>query len=133
MGNVGTLHSDTGCIDDANATNGCSTDPTVLDRSRGTVLRISFDPQTSGNFAGANIEEPENWGVLQTGTGYDLRGATSVTFDVRSPNGAVVQFGVGRCVTNFTPISQKWTKMSPALSCLVAPSRPAASFPPTLA
>ena len=73
--NLGTIHIDTGCIFDATAANGCSTDPNALDRSRGTVLRISFDAQTAGNFAGVNIEEPENWGVLQTGTGYELRGA----------------------------------------------------------
>jgi hypothetical protein len=132
IANLGTIHIDTGCIDDAGAANGCSTDPTKLDRAHGTVLRISFDAQTSGNFAGVNIEEPENWGVLQTGTGYDLRGATSVTYDVRSPNGAMVQFGVGRCVTSFMPISQNWTTMSVSLSSLVAPPGLAVSCPPTL-
>src|SRR5260370_2263735 len=130
--NLGTIHIDTGCIDDANATNGCSIDPTVLDRTHGTVLRISFDAQTAGNFAGVNIEEPENWGVLRTGTGYDLRGATSVTFDARSPNGAAVQFGVGLCVTGFMPISQNWTTISVSLSTLVAPTGQAVSCPTAL-
>jgi len=118
-GNLATIHIDTGCIDDPNAATGCSTDPNVLDRSHVTVVRFSFDAQTSGNFAGVNIEEPENWGVLQTGTGYDLRGATSVTFDIRSPNGAMVQFGVGGCTTPYTaPIATTWTTITLALDSL---------------
>jgi hypothetical protein len=116
---LGTIHIDTGCIYDATAANGCSTDPNVLDRSRGTVLRISFDAQTAGNFAGINIEEPENWGVLQTGNGYDLRGANSVTFDVWSPNGARVQFSIGGCTTAYTdPIPKTWTTVTIALNSL---------------
>lgn len=114
--NLATIHIDTGCISDPTAANGCSTDPNALDRVRGTVMRVSFDPQTSGNFAGVNIEEPENWGVLRTGTGYDLRGASSVTFDVSSPNGAMVQFGVGGCNTPYTqPLSSTWTTITVAL------------------
>src|SRR5260370_22089045 len=93
--NLGTIHIDTGCIDDANATTGCSIDPTLLDRTHGTVLRISFDAQTARDFPPLNTQEPENWGVLRTGTGYDLRGATSVTFDARSPDHAAAPFGVG--------------------------------------
>lgn len=114
--NLGTIHIDTGCIDNITAANGCSIDPNTLDRVRGTVMRVSFDPQSLGNFAGVNIEEPENWGVLQTGTGYDLRGPSSVVFDARSPNGAMVQFGVGGCNTPFTqPIPSTWTTMTVAL------------------
>jgi hypothetical protein len=117
--NLGTIHIDTGCIDDLSATNGCSTDPNALDRLRGTVTRISFDGQSTGNFAGVNIEEPENWGVLQTGKGYDLRGASNVVFDVRSPNGAMVQFGVGGCNAAYTkPISSNWTTTTIALNSL---------------
>jgi hypothetical protein len=115
--NLGTIHIDTGCISDPNAANGCSTDPNALDRMRGTVMRVSFDPQTSGNFAGVNIEEPENWGVLKTGNGYDLRGAGSVSFDVSSPDGAMVQFGFGGCNTPFTqPIASTWTTITVALN-----------------
>jgi len=123
-GNLGTIHLDAGCIDDpGNLITGCysSTDTTVLDIAHGTVLRISFDAQTMGNFAGVNIEEPQNWGVLQTGTGYDLRGASSVSFDVRSPDNAQVQFSVGEsgtngCTTSYTsPISSSWTTMTVAL------------------
>jgi hypothetical protein len=123
-GNLGTIHLDAGCIDDpADITTGCYlvTDTTVLDTVRGTVMRMSFDPQTTGNFAGLNIEEPQNWGVLQTGAGYDLRGANSITFDIRSPDSAQVQFSVGKsgtigCTTSYTqPISSTWTSMTIAL------------------
>jgi len=108
--NPDAIDIDTGCIDDPGATNGCSTNPDALDRVRGTVMRISFKPP-SGSCAGVNIEEPENWGVLQTGTGYDLRGATNVMFDVRSPDGATIQVGVGGCNTPFItiPPSMTWT------------------------
>src|SRR5712691_13469026 len=108
--NPDTIHIDTGCIDDPNATNGCSTDPDALDRVRMTVMRISFAPQTPGKCAGVNIEEPENYGALlsqglPTGNPYDLTGAANIVFDVRSPdqapNQATVQFGVGQCVTKF--------------------------------
>ena len=97
--NLASIHVDTGCVDDANAASGCSTDPTALDRTRGTVLRISFGPQTPGNFAGVNIEEPEHWGALQTGVGYDLQWATAIVVDVRSPGNATVRFAVGGCET----------------------------------
>src|ERR1017187_2021700 len=58
-GNLSTIHIDSGCIDDATSATGCSTDPNALDRTRATVLSISFDPQTGNNFAAVNIEEPE--------------------------------------------------------------------------
>ncbi|MGC2695138.1 MAG: hypothetical protein WA738_05040, partial [Candidatus Angelobacter sp.] len=57
---------DAGCIDDPASTNGCSSDTTKLDRTHGTVLRITIAPLSPQTFAGVNIEEPENWGVLQT-------------------------------------------------------------------
>lgn len=56
------IRLDTACIDDPNAVNGCSADRNRLDRVRGTVLSISFDPLSPGQFAGVNIEEPENFG-----------------------------------------------------------------------
>src|SRR5271157_1131277 len=117
-GNLGSIHIDTGCIDDPTTANGCSTNPNVLDRVHGTVMRVSFDPQTPGNFAGVNIEEPENWGVLQTGAGYDLRGANNVILDVRSPDGAGVQFGVGGCNTSFMTLPSTWTTLTIALDSL---------------
>jgi hypothetical protein len=130
--NLSTVHVDTGCIDDPLAANGCSTNPLALNRSRGTVLRVSFDAQTPGSFAGLNIEEPENWGVSKIGAGYDLRGATSVSFDVRSPAGAMVQFGVGQCVTEFMAVSQMWTTRSFPLSALMAAPGTGAVCPPVL-
>jgi fibronectin type 3 domain-containing protein len=139
MANLGTIHLDAGCIDNpADSTTGCypATATDVLDTVHGTVLRISFDPQTPGNFAGLNIEDPENWGVLSTNTappqcgnpyscnGYDLSGATSVTFKIRSTDGAQVQYGVGKCLTGFSqPIPSSWTTVTltlgpPDLSCV---------------
>ena len=79
-------------------------------------------------FAGLNIEEPQNFGVLNanhecgvtvTCNGYDLRGATAVQFDVRSPTGINVQFAVGGCKTpSFVtlPPSQTYTHWSLALN-----------------
>jgi PKD repeat protein len=117
-GNLGSIHIDTGCIDDPQAVNGCSGNPDALDRVRGTVMRISFDPQTPGNFAGVNIEEPQDWGVLGNGNGYDLRGANNIIFDVRSPEGATIQVGVGGCMTGFFTVPSTWTTMTIGLNTL---------------
>jgi hypothetical protein len=130
------IQLDAGCIDDpTDTTTGCypSTNTTVLDTSRGTVLQITFPAVADWNsWVGVNIEEPQNWGVLfangECGTtsscnGYDLTGATYVQFDIRSPTGINVQFGVNKCNTNNTgnpnnndffsvPASQTWTPMS---------------------
>lgn len=94
---------DAACIDDPVASNGCSTNPERLDRERGTVLRITFPPLPSGHYAGVNIEEPEHWGAANRGTGYALRDASEVVFDVRTPEafGFNVQFGVGGKVAAF--------------------------------
>src|SRR5262249_14996458 len=129
--NLSTIHLDTGCIDNpADTTTGCfpPTDTTHFDAKRGTVMRMTFDPQTSQNFAGINIEEPLNWGVLHTGSGYDLTGAQNIVFDVRSPDMATVQFGVGQCVfPDFTKnISQQWTTVTFPINKLVSPQ----VFPP---
>lgn len=97
------------CLDDPNSPTGCTTSSNALDRLRGTVLQITFAPLPSGQFVGLNIEEPENWGVLQTGVGYDLRGATSVVFEARSPTpgGILLQFGVdGHSQSNFISIGE---------------------------
>lgn len=135
--NLSTIHLDTGCVDNAaDTTTGCfpSTDTTHLDTKRGTVMRMTFDAQTGQNFAGINIEEPLDFGVLQTGSGYDLTGAQNIVFDVRSPDMASVQFGVGQCVfPTFTQnISQQWTTITFPLSKLVSPSFPLESCPPSL-
>jgi len=91
------IHTDTGCVDDPVSENGCSTDVNRLDRSRGTVLRLTVDPLASGQYAGVNIEGPEHWGVNLSGSGYDLTGATQIVFSARSPTpgGVQAEFGVG--------------------------------------
>jgi hypothetical protein len=109
--NLSTIHLNAACIDDPKAANGCSTDQNRLDRQRGTILTISFDPQKPGEFAGVNIEEPRDWGSKRTGRGYDVRGATAVMFEIRTPTpgGVSVQFGVGEHTTSFVHIPQSPT------------------------
>ena len=65
---------------------------------------------------GVNVEEPEHYGVQQTGAGYDLRGATRLVLDVRSPSGLRVQFGVSNGLTSFMTIPP-----SPTFSTLSIP------------
>lgn len=108
FGDISSITIDPGCLNDPSDLNtGCSppNDVSDFDATRGTVFRLTFSG-VSG-FAGLNIEEPQNWGVLfangdcgvtTTCYGYDLSGATAVEFDVRSPGGiSGVQFGVGQC------------------------------------
>ena len=114
------IHLDAACLDDAAAANGCSTDEALLDRERGTVLRITFDPLVAGEFAGVNFEEPEGWGADPRGVGYDLRGATHLALDARSPDGLQVQFGLGGATSGFLDIPQDWTELSIPLSSLVS-------------
>jgi hypothetical protein len=135
--NLATIHLDTGCIDNpSDTTTGCfpSTDLTDFDTKRGTVMRMTFDAQTAGNYAGINIEEPLDWGVLQTGSGYDLTGAQNVVFDLRSPDMGSVQFGVGGCVAPNvnTNISQQWSTVTIPLSSLVSAPGTTTSCPPAL-
>lgn len=108
FGEIDKVHFDAACVDDRNSANGCSADLTRLDRERGNVFRISFDPLSADQFAGVNIEEPENWGERMRGVGYDLRGANALVLEVRSPTagGIRAQFGVGGGVTEFMQISQ---------------------------
>src|SRR3954452_24766139 len=51
-----------GCVDDPNSVTGTSNDPNALDRSRGNVLRVTSPALPAGQFAGLNIQEPENFG-----------------------------------------------------------------------
>jgi hypothetical protein len=69
FGTTAKIRLETACLDDAGSVDGCSTDPDRLDRERGNVLRIAFDPLSSGQFAGMNIEEPEGWGGQHRGWG----------------------------------------------------------------
>jgi hypothetical protein len=134
MSTLSTIHVNAGCVDDpaadATSTLGCypSSATAALDTQHGTVMQFSFDAQVPGAFAGVNIEEPQNWGTIvgfnQCGkpfscSGYDLTGVTTVTFDVRSPDGAQVVFGVGGCTTPYTsPLPSTWTTMTISISSL---------------
>jgi hypothetical protein len=120
---------DTGCIDDPNAGNGCSADTTRLDRSRGTVLRVTFSgPLQPSDYVGVNIEEPENWGANRPqGNGYDFSNVVNLLFDVRSPTGISVQFGVaGNTIPNFVtiPASSTYTQMSIPLASMTVCNDP---------
>ena len=100
VGDSSLIHVDSGCLDNpSDLTTGCrpASDRTALDMSRGTVLRFSVDPLAADQVAGVNIWDPN-------GT-YDVSGAESITFEVRSPKGIYAQFGVGGCVTGYTPIA----------------------------
>lgn len=121
FGNVNSVNLNPACIDDPHSSNGCSTDSNRLDRTRGNVLQVSFTPTPGQTFAGLNIEEPENWGVTQAGVGYDLRNATAVVFDVRSPTGITVSFGVNKCPVELhqaLPAKSTYTTMTIPLSSL---------------
>jgi len=122
FGSIENIQVDSACVDDPSAATGCTSDPARLDRQRGNVLRMSFAPLTSAQFAGVNFEEPEHWGAQPRGRGHDLRGASAVTFDVRSPSlgGIRVQFGVGGKTTEFMTIPQSasFTTLSIALDSL---------------
>jgi hypothetical protein len=118
FGAIDRIHLNAACIDDPLASDGCSSDPNRLDTARGTVLRVSFDPIPEGLFAGLNIEEPEDWGVTQTGRGYDLTGVINDVFDARAPVGSSIQFGVRGCVSDFVPLSQSWMTITLPLSSL---------------
>lgn len=117
------IHLDAACLDDPQSATGCSTDMERLDCVRGTGLRVSFDPLSPVEYAGVNIEEPEQWGTNNRGMGYDLRGATHLVLEARSPNarGTKIQFGVGGCVTDFLSIGRQWQEYRIALNSLKDP------------
>src|ERR1035438_3736783 len=116
---MGKLHTDPGCVYSPNAPNGCSTDSTAVDQTRGTVSRFTFDPLAAGEFVGLNFEEPENWGVTQAGVGYNLTGATQLVFNAISPTGGIgVQFSVNGAKTVCVTIPQQWTPYTINLSDL---------------
>jgi hypothetical protein len=129
FGTLDAIALDATCIDDSDSVTGCRADRNRLDRTRGNVLQISFAPLGPGEFAGVNFEEPENWTVRRTGTGYDLRGATAIRFEVRSPTagGISLQFGAGGSTTapfhvpfsrTFTTVTIPLQSLTPALSSL---------------
>ncbi len=109
------LHIDTACVFDPMSSNGCASDTTKLDSTRGTVLRVTFDPlgpAGSGLFVGFQFEEPQGYitnfdpstntytcsGAGNTPNcpprGYNLQGATQVCFDALSLSPAFQSFQV---------------------------------------
>jgi hypothetical protein len=118
------IQLDAACVNDPASPDGCTDDANALDRERGTVLRLEFAALLPGEFCGLNVEEPEGWaGGRSSGScGYDLRGATHLLFDVRSPTpfGIRVRFGVAGHDGPFVhvPYSQIFTKISIPLDSL---------------
>ena len=112
------LHLQAACIDDLTRGNGCTPDFDDLDRERGTVLRLIFDPLSSGEFVGLNFEEPQSWGANHRGVGYDLRDSTALVFEARSPSGLRVQFGMGGRVGSFVTVPSRWTTITIPLNSL---------------
>jgi hypothetical protein len=110
-------------IDDpTSTTTGTTTDPNALDQTHGTVLQVTFGALSGSNYAGLNMEEPQDYGELLTGVGYDLTGATQVVFDVRTPTpgGITVTFGVGGSTIPYIhlPQSATYSTMTISLSSL---------------
>ena len=122
FGAVSSVHLNAACIDDPTPANtsGCSSNAQALDRQRGTVFQVIFDPLGLNQFAGVNFEEPQNFSNRPGSAGYDLRGATRMLFDVRSPsNGGVrLQFGIAGQTGDFVtiPQSSSWSSMSISLA-----------------
>jgi hypothetical protein len=116
------VHVETGCIDDPSRPDGCSIDLNRLDTVRGTVFSLRFDPLAAGEDAGLHFEEPKGRVGGPIGVGYDLTGATHISFDIRSPslNPFSVRFGVNNHNTVFMPVprSPNYTQMSFSLSDL---------------
>lgn len=113
---LGSLVYTPNCVYDSTSPNGCSSDPTVLDQTRGTVFQMVFSPLGpcgSGEFVGLNFEEPQGWGVSHTGNGYNLSNATGVELDAISPTGGLnVQFSVAGAPGAFMTIPQQWTQIT---------------------
>lgn len=103
------------CVYDAASRSGCSASPTVLDPTRGTVFQLVFLPliRGSGEYAGLNFEEPQNWGVTQQGKGYDLTGSTALLFDAISPTGGIgIQISVAGKASQYISIPTQWTPIT---------------------
>jgi hypothetical protein len=119
------------CVDDPTSANGCSTDPTRIDGTRGTVFSLAFPAMSGVQYGGVNFQDPANYGQNGVvGNAYDLTPATGVQFDVRSPNGVTVQFGAGGCVTNPLSIGPTWTTMTIPLDSLFPPPGSSTVCPP---
>ncbi len=101
-GATAAVHVNAAALDDPTSPSGTTTDPSRSDPVHGTVLSVQFDALSGSAVAGLNIQDPENFGLSQPGGGYDLRGATRVLFDIRTPtqDGVNLQFGVAGALTN---------------------------------
>ena len=108
-----------GCVYDATASTGCATNPSRIDRERGTVMCYSFQPMTGVEFGGVSTVEPDGLFSGVTGSSYDLRGVTRLTFDAisLSPN-LLVQFGFGGAVSGFRTVPNSWTRITVDASSL---------------
>ena len=120
FGAVAKVHLNAACIDDPAPSNttGCSKAAQAFDTARDTVFQVSFDPLASVEFAGVNFEEPTSFATRSGTQGYDLRGATRLVFDVRSPTpgGIKVQFGIAGQTSDFMLIPQSSSYSSMSLS-----------------
>jgi hypothetical protein len=114
------MEIDPAAVDDPNSPSGVTTDPTRLDATHGNVLRVTFQPLDTNEYVGFHFEDPQGWVSNHTGLGYDLRGATQVAFDVRSPGGISVQFGVADHPDSYMtiPPSATYTTKTISLSSL---------------
>ena len=131
--NLNNAKLDSACVDDPLAPTGCTTDTTTLDAARGTVFRIVFPPLHIFEFMGLNFQDPQNYDPSTTqGNGYDLRPATTVQFDVRSPEGITAQFGVGGCVSDFMTLSPSWKTLTIPLAALQSPPGTGSPCPPDI-
>ena len=122
---------DASCIDDPTSATGCAVGRESLDAARNTVFRIAFPPLKSYEFVGLNFQDPE----MSVGTmrnGYDLRPATSVQFESRSPSRLTVQFGVGDCVSDFQTLTPTWQMITIPLETLAAPRDTSNACPPDI-
>lgn len=116
------INLDSACVDDLASPSGCTTDRGRFDASRGTVFRVVMPPLAPLQFAGLNFEEPQNFnGQLSLEGGYDLRSATMVKIEVRSPNRMVVRFGVGGCVTPLQTLDSSWQTLIIPFNTLLTP------------
>lgn len=106
IGDTSRINVNTSCIDDPASSSGCSNNLLALDQQHGNVAQITFQPLPTGDWAGLDFEEPQHYVVNLNGVGYDIRGATEILFEVRSPTGITVQFGAGGATTQFVALPQ---------------------------
>ncbi len=124
------------CVDDPALQTGCSSDAAALDGVRGTVVSFTYPPMAGENYVGLDFLDPENYnGTTVTGNAYNLTPATAIQFEARSPSPspAVVQFGVGGCVSDFYHLTPLWSQITIQLDTLFPPPGSAPYFcPPDL-